>query len=59
MKRIKTKGIKVIVYEPVLQEASIIIANLQTDALADVACKLYTRDLFGRDQATRKRHLKT
>ena len=67
IKRIKGKGIEVVVYEPYYKEdefyhskiirdlnefksmSNIIIANRMMDEIRDVADKVYTRDLFGKD----------
>jgi UDPglucose 6-dehydrogenase len=67
MKRLKAKGVTVIVYEPTLDDgeffhsevvrdlddfkdrADVIVANRRAPALDDVAEKVYTRDIYGRD----------
>ena len=67
MKRVKARGVPVVVYEPTLDapdffgsevthdlgafksRCDLIVANRWSDDLADVAGKVYTRDLFRRD----------
>jgi len=67
MKRVRAKGVEIVLYEPALEEdtffgseiirdldefkrrSDVIVANRRSEELEDVADKLYTRDIYGRD----------
>ena len=49
MKRIKAKGAEVIIYEPTLEDGTSFFGSRYDESLDDVAGKVYTRDIFGRD----------